>query len=105
LARGGHEASDEHRTGAIYDIKVGPGLGEQQYQRGSDLTPGTWHHLEIVVRDNTYQVNLDGTSTTTFTNTDPHRGRSASIDASSGYIGLQSFLGRVAFRNVRIRTA
>ena len=105
LARGGDDERDEHRTGAIYDIPVGPGPGQQQYERGSALTPGTWHQLEIVVRDDTYQVNLDGTPTTSFTNTDPFRGQPARPEASSGYIGLQAFLGRVAFRSVRIRTA
>ena len=104
FARGSAEKPDEHRTGAIYDIPIGPELGQQQYERGSVLTPDTWHRLEIVVRDNTYRVNLDGMVSTTFTNTDPLRGQPPRPEVSSGYIGLQSFLGRVAFRNVRIRT-
>jgi uncharacterized membrane protein len=104
LGRGGGEERDEHRTGAIYDIPVGPELGQQEYARESSLATGTWHQLEIVVRDNTYQVTLDGMLTTTFTNTDPFRGQPPGRDVSSGYIGLQAFLGRVAFRSVRIRT-
>jgi hypothetical protein len=105
LARGSDEERDEHRTGAIYDVPVGAGPGEQQYERQSPLTPDSWHQLEIEVRGNTYRASLDGTVTTSFTNTDPFRGLSPTPEVSSGYIGLQAFLGRVAFRNVRIRTA
>jgi len=104
LARGSDEEREEHRTGAIYDIPVGAGLGEQQYEHRAALSPGVWHQLEILVRDNTYQVTLDGTPTTAFTNTDPLRGQPARADTACGYIGLQSFLGHVAFRSVRIKT-
>jgi hypothetical protein len=104
LARGSHEEREEHRTGAIYDIPVGPALDQQQYEHRAALTPGAWHQLEILVHHNTYQVNLDGTLTTAFINTDPLRGQPPTPDAASGYIGLQSFLGHVAFRSVRIKT-
>lgn len=104
LARGADEERDEHRTGAIYDIPIGPGPGQQQYERAAALTPDTWHQLEIAVRDNTYRVNLDGSTTSAFTNADPFRGLPPSPQASSGYIGLQAYLGRIAFRSVRIRT-
>jgi hypothetical protein len=104
LARGADEERDEHRTGAIYDIPIGAGPGQQQYQRAEALTPDTWHHLEIAVQDNTYRVSLDGSPTSAFTNTDPYRGLPSSPHTSSGYIGLQAYLGRVAFRSVRIAT-
>jgi uncharacterized membrane protein len=104
LARGSNDEREEHRTGAIYDIPVGVGIGQQQYEHKAALTPSVWHQLEILVRDNSYQVNLDGTLTTAFTNTDPLRGQPPSDDPASGYIGLQSFLGHVAFRSVRIKT-
>ena len=104
LARGSDEEREEHRTGAIYDIPVGVGLGQQQYEHRAALSPGVWHQLEILVRDNTYQVTLDGTPTTAFTNTDPLRGQPARADTACGYIGAQSFLGHVAFRSVRIKT-
>jgi uncharacterized membrane protein len=104
LARGGDAARDEHRTGAIYDIPIGPALGQQHYERAAALTPETWHQLEIAVRDDTYRVSVDGTSTTTFTNTDGFRGLPPRLEAASGYLGLQAFLGHVAFRSVRIRT-
>jgi uncharacterized membrane protein len=104
LARGSDDEREEHRTGAIYDVPVGSGVGEQQYEHKAVLTPSVWHQLEILVNDNTYQVNLDGTPTTAFTNADPLRGQPPRDDAASGYIGLQSFLGHVAFRSVRIKT-
>jgi uncharacterized membrane protein len=104
LARGSDEARDEHRTGAIYDIPLGPEPGHQQYARQPALTPGTWHRVEIVVRADTYRVELDGKQTTTFTNTDPLRGLPPTAEASSGYIGLQAYLGQVSFRSVRVRT-
>jgi hypothetical protein len=87
-----------------YDIPIGAGPGQQQYQREAALTPDTWHQLEIAARDNTYRVNLDGSPTSAFTNADPYRGLPSSPQTSSGYIGLQAYLGRVAFRSVRIRT-
>jgi uncharacterized membrane protein len=103
LARGGDAERDEHRTGAIYDIPIGPEPGQQHYLRPAPVTPEAWHQLEIVVRENTYQVNLDGTPSTTLTNTDPLRGQPPTAETASGYIGLQSFLGHVAFRSVRIK--
>jgi uncharacterized membrane protein len=104
LARGGDEERDEHRTGAIYDVPIGNEPGQQQYERPASLTPETWHRLEIVARGNSYQVNLDGTRTTSFTNMDPFRGQPPAAEAPSGFIGVQSYLGHVAFRNVRIKT-
>jgi uncharacterized membrane protein len=104
LARGSDEERDEHRTGAIYDVPIGAEPGQQSYQRPAGLTPETWHQLEVVARGDTYHVNLDGTPTTSFTNTEAFRGQPPLAEASSGYIGLQSFLGHVAFRNVRIKT-
>jgi uncharacterized membrane protein len=104
LARGSEEERDEHRTGAIYNIPIGAEPGQQHYERPLALTSQTWHQIEVVARGDAYQVNLDGTPTTAFTNTDPYRGQSPLAEASSGYIGLQSYLGHVAFRNVRIKT-
>jgi uncharacterized membrane protein len=100
LARGDDAGRDEHRTGAIYNIPIGLEVGQQQYERPASLTLETWHQLEIVALGNAYTVNLDGTPTTSFTNTDAFRGQ----PSPAGYIGLQSYLGHVAFRNVRIRT-
>jgi len=82
-------------------------MNQRAALRPPALTPGTWHQLDIVVRDNTYQVYLDEMLTTTYLNTDPFRGLPAipaGAEGPYGYVGLQSFLGRVQFRSVRIRT-
>jgi uncharacterized membrane protein len=104
LARGSAEARDEHRTGAMYDIPIGAEPGQQRYERPAGLAPDTWHQLEVVARGDFYQVSLDGAATTAFTNTDPFRGQPPLAEGPSGYIGLQSYLGHVAFRNVRIKS-
>ena len=105
FARGRDGERNEHRTGAIYDIPLGPEPGQQRYERRAELSAGTWHQFEIVVQDNTYRVALDGAPITTFTNTDPFRGLPPTAEASSGYIGLQAYLGQVSFRSVRVKTA
>jgi len=104
-ARGTPDGQDEHRTGAIYGIPLGSSAGRQVYRRGPVLRPGEWHAYEIEVVGDTYKVSLDGQLTTTFTNSDTFRGRSAEREARSGYIGLQAHTGRVAFRKIRILTA
>ena len=99
------DQADRHRTGAIYDVVVGPAPGQQRYARGSSLQPGEWNDCEIRVLGNGYEVLLNGFSTATFVNTDPARGRSAAQDPLSGFIGLQTHTGSVSFRAVRIKTA
>ncbi len=94
---------DQHRTGAVYDIAVGPGAGQQQYQRGPALQQGVWSDCEIAVTGDTYTVRLGGQQTTVFTNTDSFRGKSPAQDPRHGYLGLQAHTGRVAFRKIRIK--
>jgi len=94
---------DKHRTGAIYDIEIGAGLGQQNYQRGPVIQAGQWNDYEIEVVNNTYRVRLGNQQTTTFTNTDVNRGKPASQDPLSGYIGVQAHTGLVAFRRIRIK--
>ena len=96
---------DKHRTGAIYDIEIGAGLGQQRYNRPAARQVGVWNDYEIEVKDDTYTVRLGppATTTTTFTNTDPMRGKPASAQSASGYVGVQAHTGLVAFRNIRIR--
>jgi hypothetical protein len=53
------------------------------------------------VVDQTYEVILNGVTTTTVTSIDPARGQPSAPNAPS-FIGLQSHTGRVAFRQVRI---
>jgi choline dehydrogenase-like flavoprotein len=107
LARGDPQSGipdglEEHRTGAIYDIPTGSVPGRQAYRRGPALAPGQWYNVEIKVEGDSYTVYLDNLLVSAFTNTDPLRGRSPVEDPGSGFIGLQTHTGRVAFRNVRI---
>jgi hypothetical protein len=96
------DGADMHRTAAIYGTDIGPGAGQQIYARGSALAPGEWNDYEIQVAGDTYKVLLNGFQTSVFTNTDPARGRPASKDPTSGFIGLQTHTGAVSFRAVRI---
>jgi choline dehydrogenase-like flavoprotein len=101
LAR--QDGADKHRTGAIYDVEIGAGSGQQQYNRPAPLPPDVWHDYEIEVAGELYKVKLNGQLTSTFTNTDPKRGRPASEDPFFGFLGVQSHSGLTAFRNIRIK--
>jgi Domain of Unknown Function (DUF1080)/GMC oxidoreductase len=103
LARGNPDGLDEHRTGAVYGIPIGPNPGQQAYRRGPALVPGQWNTYEIEVRGNTYVVRINGQQTSRFVNTDAYRGRSHSDDADSGYLGIQSHTGRLKFRNIQVQ--
>ena len=96
------DGADMHRTGAIYAIPIGAAAGQQTYARGSSLQPGEWNDCEITVAGENYTLTLNGFQTANFTNTDPNRGRPASQDPLSGFIGLQSHTGAVSFRAIRI---
>lgn len=94
-------------TGAIYKItELGSAPGQQQYQNTQHLAPGVWHQYEIEVQGQTYIVRLNNQQTTRFVrkNDDTMRGNPPSVDAHSGFIGLQTHTGRVAFANVRIKS-
>jgi hypothetical protein len=96
-----------NRTGAIYKItQAGNAPGQQTYAQPPRLAPETWHTYEIEVNGNTYVVRLDGVETTRFTRhpTETFRGNPPSVDPVSGFIGLQTHTGTVAFANVRLRT-
>jgi len=95
--------ADKHRTGAIYNVEIGPAPGQQQYQRPPALPAGQWHDYEIEVTGEIYKVKLNGQPTATFTNTDPNRGRPSSEDPFFGFLGVQSHTGLTAFRNIRIK--
>lgn len=101
------DGMDKKRTGALYDIPTTPGSFQQQFQRGPVVSPGQWNTYEIRVQKSPggdgYTVLLNGQQTTTYTNTDGYRGKSAGLDPASGFIGLQSHSGRVAFRNIRVK--
>ena len=95
--------ADKHRTGAIYNVEIGPAPGQQQYQRPPALPAGQWHDYEIEVTGEIYKVKLNGQPTATFTNTDPKRGRPSSENPFFGFLGVQSHTGLTAFRNIRIK--
>ena len=98
-----------NRTGAIYKV-TNPGTvpGQQNYKNDQKLAAGAWHALEIRVTDRAYRVRLNGRPATAFTAdpADPNerfRGRKKSEDPDSGFIGLQTHTGAVAFANIRVR--
>jgi hypothetical protein len=97
-----------NRTGAIYKIPLGTAAGQQKYTNAQPLAASVWHTYEIIVKDRTYTVALDGQPATAFTanQNDPnekYRGRKKSEDPDSGFIGVQVHTGTVAFANIRIR--
>jgi 3-keto-disaccharide hydrolase/GMC oxidoreductase len=95
------------RTGAIYKIKtLGTGPGQQNYQNSANLAARQWHRYEIEVNNQDYIVRLNGQESTRFRRsaTDTVRGNPPSADPNSGFIGLQTHTGNVAFANVRIKT-
>jgi len=96
------DGADMHRTGAVYAVDTGAGLGRQHYSRGSALQPGDWNDYEIAVQADSYSVGLNEHQTSAFTNVDAGRGLGVARDLSSGFIGLQEHTGSVAFRAVRI---
>lgn len=95
-----------NRTGAIYKITAaGTAPGQQAYVQPPRLAPESWHTYEVEVNGNTYVVRLDGVETTRFTRhpTETFRGNPPSVDPVSGFIGLQTHTGTVAFANARLR--
>ena len=94
------------RTGAIYKIKsLGTGAGQQNYQNNTSLAADQWHRYEIEVKNQDYVVRLNALQVTRFRRsaTDTARGNPPSVDPNSGYIGIQTHTGKVAFANVRIK--
>jgi 3-keto-disaccharide hydrolase/GMC oxidoreductase len=94
------------RTGAIYKIQSqGTGPGQQDYKNTQNLAAERWHSYEIEVNDQLYIVRLNGQEATRFqrSNSD-NRGKPPSVDPNSGFIGVQTHTGNVAFANIRIKT-
>lgn len=95
------------RTGAIYKIKSsGTGPGQQDYKNIQNLAAERWHSYEIEVNNQDYIVRLNGQEATRFRRsaTDTLRGNPPSVDANSGFIGLQTHTGNIGFANARIKT-
>jgi choline dehydrogenase-like flavoprotein len=94
------------RTGAIYKINsIGSAPGQQDYKNNQNLAAERWHTYEIEVNNQDYIVRLNGQEVTRFRRsaTDRVRGNPPSVDPNSGFIGLQTHTGNVAFANVRIK--
>ncbi|PYP90914.1 MAG: hypothetical protein DMG65_09800 [Candidatus Angelobacter sp. Gp1-AA117] len=94
------------RTGAIYKVKsLGTGPGQQNYQNKQSLAARQWHKYEIEVKNQDYIVRLNDQEATRFRRavSDTTRGNPPSVDSKSGFIGLQTHTGNVAFANVRIK--
>jgi len=95
-----------NHTGALYKIKdFGTADGQQDYKNTQKLAQETWYQYEIEVSGSTYIVRLNGTEATRFTRKagDTFRGNPKSVDANSGFIGLQTHTGKVSFANVRVK--
>ncbi|MEY7972884.1 ThuA domain-containing protein [Saccharomonospora xinjiangensis] len=85
----------EKTTGAIYGFQ-----SADLAARDAALNPpGEWNSYEIVVRDQTITVYLNGTLINEFVSTDPGR------DLTTGFVGLQNHGDGddVSFRDVRIK--
>jgi len=90
-----------HKTAAIYSFA------------GATSTPvkplGEWNAYEITVQGQNYKVRLNGVDVTDFTfvsGSDPaHPDRGLpTTNAAPRFIGLQTHTGRVAFRNIQIKS-
>lgn len=105
-ARGEPDGFPYNRTGAIYKVKdLGSGVGRQDYRNNQSLSADPWHRYHIEVNGQDFIVRLNGTETTHFRR-DPAerlRGNPPSVDPVSGFIGLQTHTGSVAFANIAIR--
>ncbi len=115
--QGRPDFADQHRTGAVYGIPAGQGgePQEQTFQAGPVLQPGTWYEFEIAVTGDQYVSRLGPVQAgqqTAFAQiadfTKPagryqDRGLAPAAGNSSGYIGLQAYVGKVAFRHIRIQ--
>ncbi len=85
----------EKTTGAIYGFQSADIAARDKALK----PPGQWNTYEIVVKDQTITVFLNGTKINEFTNADPNR------DLSSGFVGIQNHGNGddVWFRNIRIK--
>jgi len=115
--QGRTDFAEKHRTGAIYNIPTGQGgePKEQDYTEGPILGPGKWYEFEIEVVGDKYSVSLgeviEGQQTVS-TNVAifnkpagkyQDRGLAPAANNSSGYIGVQAYIGKTAFRHIRIQ--
>jgi hypothetical protein len=102
----------KHRTGTVYNVNYPndpnqnpgapvPTAGDFANPVGANV--GVWNALTIEVRGDVFTVNLNGTDTARYTNTEPNRGRFSA--GESTFVGLQSYSNysyTTAFRNIRM---
>jgi hypothetical protein len=92
---GAPDGAKQHRTGAIY------GEANQAFNLQPALPVGQWNAYEIRVQGQTYTVRLNGVQVTQFNNPHAGRGLPSRPDAPS-FVGLQTHIGNVAFRNIQL---
>jgi hypothetical protein len=102
----------KHRTGAVYNVNYPvdgfPTPGVPPATAGDFVTPldaslfPTWNRYRIQVLNDVITVNLNGTNTAKYTNSDPNRGRFSTTQPT--FVGLQSYSNysyTTAFKNIR----
>ncbi|ACL57223.1 protein of unknown function DUF1080 [Methylobacterium nodulans ORS 2060] len=109
---GAPDGRARHRTGAVYAVNYpndgpdDPALPAAQvadFVNPLDARVLAWNQYIIEVQGDVITVNLNGTATARYTNTDPARGRFSPVEPT--FIGLQSYANysyTTAFRNIRI---
>ena len=109
---GAPDGRARHRTGAVYAVNYpndgpdDPGFPPAQpndFVNPQDAHVLGWNSYRIEVQGDVITVQLNGSPTARYTNTDPNRGRFAAAEPT--FIGLQSYSNysfTTAFRNIRI---
>jgi hypothetical protein len=98
---------DFNRTGAVYKAP------NQQYTRGPQIIARQWYEFQIEAAGDLYTVGLKPAGAAAYAQTTQfekpasdefkNRGLGPAQDPHSGFIGLQSHTGNIAFRNIRIK--
>jgi len=102
----------KHKTGVVYAVNYpgdpSPDPAQPAAHAGDFANPQSaavmaWNRYRIEVRGNVFTVNLNGTDTCKYTNSDPARGRFSPADPT--FVGLQAYSNysyTTAFRNIRV---
>jgi hypothetical protein len=106
------QALAKHRTGVVYAVNYPgdpspdlslPPASPGDFANPQDATILGWNHYRIEVQDNVIRVNLNGTDTAKYTNTQPARGQFSATQPT--FVGLQSYSNysfTAAFRNLQV---
>jgi hypothetical protein len=109
---GAPDGRPRHKTGAVYavnypndppDDPLMPAPTAGDFVNPQDARVLGWNQYRIEVQNNVITVNLNGTDTAKFTNTDANRGRFSPTEPT--FIGLQSYSNysfTTAFRQIRV---